>query len=94
MIPFETFEIEFFANNVEYNAKVHKIPADNTLPVEFHVFNIRPGIPKAPRTFTFVYNPEEATFDCTIFDNDADLSENMFTSIKNHCKQSAIALQS
>ena len=72
------FEIEFFANDIDYTAKVHKIPPDRTLPVEYHVFNIQPEIPMAPRTFMFIYSTEEATFESTVFNNDAELSQNIF----------------
>jgi hypothetical protein len=81
----EAFEIEFFANGEDYKATVHKIPADYSLPVEYHVFNIQPTIPKAPRAFMFIYNTEESTFDCTVFNDDVELSENMFSSIKKYC---------
>jgi hypothetical protein len=86
------FKIDFFANQIHYTAKVHKIPSDSTLPVEYHVFNIEPEIPKAPRTFMFVYNIKEETFDSTVFNDDSELSQNMFTSIKNYCLQNDIAL--
>lgn len=86
------FEIEFFANEVNYKATVHKIPSDHNLPVEYHVFNIQPEIPKAPRTFMFVYNEEEAIFESTVFNNDVELSQNIFTSVKNYCREKEIPL--
>ena len=88
----EAFEIEFFANSGDYTAKVHKIPADYSLPVEYHVFNIKPEIPRAPRAFMFIYNTEEATFESTVFNNDVELSENMFNSIKKYCTENQIPL--
>jgi len=90
----DIFEIEFFANGIDYKAKTHRIPADSTLPVEYHVSNIQPEIPNAPRTFMFVYNLEEAHFDSTIFDNDYELSANIFESIKKYCSQHQMALSS
>ena len=88
----KVFEIEFFANDVEYKAKVHKIPPDHSLPVEYHVFNIRPEIRNAPRTFMFIYHAEEATFDCTIHNEDVELSQDMLSSIKTYCAENAIPL--
>ena len=79
------FEIEFCANGADYKATVHKIPADYTLPVEYHVFNIKPEISKAPRAFMFIYNADEATFETTVFNDDIELSENMLYSIKKYC---------
>jgi hypothetical protein len=81
----QAFEIEFFANGEDYKAMVHRIPADYSLPVEYHVFNIQPEIPKAPKAFMFIYNTYEATFETTVFDNDIDLSENMLHSIRKFC---------
>ena len=86
------FQIDFFANDVNYKAKVHKIPSDDNSPVEFHAFNIQPEIPNAPRTFKFTYNTEEAIFQSTVFNNDVELSQNIFTSIKNHCTENNIPL--
>jgi hypothetical protein len=88
----QVFEIEFFANDVSYRARVHKIPSDSELAVEYHVFNISPQIPNAPRTFMFIFHPDEGTFDCTIFNDDAELSQNIFTSIKRFCLENQIQL--
>lgn len=88
----KVFEIEFSANGTDYTARVHKIPSDDNLPVEYHVFNILPAIPMAPRTFMFIYSTEEATFDSTVFNNDAELSQNIFTSIKKYCIETEIQL--
>jgi len=88
----EAFEIEFFTNGREYNATVHKIPPDHSLPVEYHVFNIKPEIPKAPRAFMFIYNKEEATFETTIFNDDIGLSENILHSIKKYCIENDTSL--
>lgn len=86
------FKIEFFSNGVIYTAEVHKIPSENPLAIEYHAFHIRPEIPKAPTSFTFVYHPQEGTFDCTIFKDDVDLSQNMFTAIRKYCLQHDIQL--
>jgi len=88
------FEVEFFANSIDYKARVHKIPSDHHLPVEYHVFNIQPQIPKAPRTFNFTYNTEESFFDSTIFNDDVELSQNIFASIQKYCTENNIPLTS
>lgn len=79
------FEIEFLSKGLIHTADVHKIPSENPFAVEFHAFNISPGIPKAPSSFTFVYHPQTRAFESTIFKEDIDLSKNMFTSIKKYC---------
>ncbi|MEO8764810.1 MAG: hypothetical protein ABI416_11005 [Ginsengibacter sp.] len=90
----QLFEIEFSANGIDYKARAHRIPADDTLPVEYHVSNIQPQIANAPRSFMFVYNLEEAHFDSTIFNDDYDLSANIFESIKKYCSERQIPLSS
>jgi len=88
----QIFEIEFVANGVDYKAKAHRIPADYTLPVEYHVSNIQPEISKAPRAFMFIYNSEEATFEGTIFNDDVELSQNILASITRYCSENKIPL--
>ena len=77
------FEIEFVAHGVSYKAKANKIPTVDNLPVEYQVFNIQPEIPKAPKTFMFIYDPPKEKFESTIFNDDIELSKNIFVSIKS-----------
>ena len=88
----QIFQIEFCANGIDYQAKAHRIPADATLPVEYHVSKIQPEIANAPRSFMFVYNLEEAHFDSTIFNNDYELAANIFESIRKYCQENKIPL--
>ena len=46
-----------------------------------------------PRTFMFIYHTEEATFDCTIHNEDVELSQDILTSIKHpYCSENDIQL--
>jgi hypothetical protein len=91
-LTIDAFEIEFFANGEEYKASVHRIPADYTLPVEYHVFNIKPSIPKAPRAFLFIYNSDEATFETTMASEHPEVVENIFASISKYCSDNRLQL--
>ena len=89
---FYAFDIEFFSKGQIYTAKVHKVPSENPLAKEYHVFHVRPEIPNAPSSLTFVYHRKESTFDCKIFKGDRHLSKNIAISIKKYCDEHEIQL--
>ncbi|MEP6947728.1 MAG: hypothetical protein ABI863_00575 [Ginsengibacter sp.] len=86
------FEIEFTVHNKIFTAQVHKVPSENHLVKEYHVFHIRPTIASAPSSMTFVYYPKQERFDYKVFHGDVALSKSISTAIKSYCMANDIQL--
>ena len=87
-----SFDIEFVANGTNYKARAQRIPAVDNLPVEYQVLNFDPEIPKAPKTFMFIYNPARQQFESTVFNGDVALSKSMFDAVKKYLGEQNIPL--
>ena len=86
------FEINFISNEIQYTAKVDKVPFANRIPVQYHVTNFQPAIEGVPDPFMFIHNPLEGKYDNPTFEGDVNLSNRIFNAIKDFCLRNSIPL--
>lgn len=86
------FKIHFLFEGEEYKADVDKIPFFNSLPVQFHVYNVTPEIINIPNPYFFIHEPKSEQFTFALYNHSTDLPGKMIKAIKDYCLENGISL--